>query len=38
MVDRKDSVEVAGATIGEVLGALTTQYSRPPQESLQRRG
>jgi adenylyltransferase/sulfurtransferase len=25
-VDRKDSVEVAGATIGEVLGALTTQY------------
>jgi molybdopterin converting factor small subunit len=25
-VDKKDSVEVAGATIGEVLGALTTQY------------
>jgi molybdopterin converting factor small subunit len=24
--DRKDSVEVAGATVGEVMGALTTQF------------
>lgn len=24
--DKKDTVEVSGATIGEVLGALTTQY------------
>jgi adenylyltransferase/sulfurtransferase len=25
-VDKKDTVDVAGATVGEVLGALTTQY------------
>lgn len=25
-VDKKDSVEVSGATVSEVLGALTTQY------------
>ncbi len=25
-VDKKDTVEAAGATVGEVLGALTTQY------------
>jgi MoaD family protein len=25
-VDKKDTVEVAGATVGELLGALTTQY------------
>jgi len=25
-VDKKDTVDVAGTTIGEVLGALTTQY------------
>ena len=24
--DKKDTVDVAGATVGEVLGALTTQY------------
>ncbi|MFN7924075.1 MAG: MoaD/ThiS family protein [Bryobacteraceae bacterium] len=24
--EKKDSVEIPGATIGEVLGALTTQY------------
>ena len=25
-VDKKDSVELGGATVGELLGALTTQY------------
>jgi len=25
-VDKKDTVDVAGVTVGEVLGALTTQY------------
>jgi MoaD family protein len=25
-VDKKDTVELAGATVGELLGALTTQY------------
>ena len=25
-VDKKDTVDVAGASVGEVLGALTTQY------------
>jgi molybdopterin converting factor small subunit len=25
-VDKQDSVEVAGATVGEALGALTSQY------------
>ena len=25
-VDKKDTVEVAGSSVGEVLGALTTQY------------
>lgn len=25
-VDKKDSVELSGSTVGEVLGALTTQF------------
>ena len=32
--DKHDSVELTGATVGEVLTALTTQYPEPEEESL----
>ena len=33
---KQDSVTVPGATVGEVLAALTTAVSRPAQADLQR--
>ena len=34
--DKKDTVELHGSTVGEVLTALTTQHRRPAQAPVQR--
>ena len=34
--EKQDSVELTGTTVGEVLGALTTQVPRSAQAALQR--